>query len=1052
MDADDYFGDDDLVLDDAVLAVLDREESKYKEAQRLTQQQAQPVAERRPADAPPPVEAPPAKKQKVSHEWAGEEESAVIVQPEDDEGLPDISILGGGSYRFPAAQRAAAHALAAQLRPQEDSVVASSRKPPDPVRSTSRAPPAPAPNAPVASTSALPASRITPTSAAARPPQPTVQPAPAPVNKPPSSGKPRRTSTLQSVQAALAGLIPPPSSNPPPNSRYASGAPSRSARNSVPPRTSQAPGVSASQARPPQAPSQATLGTHLSRSASFSSGTVAPANRRTSVPGLPQPASTPYPGGQNDNLRLELDSLKAQLDELLKAQAETAKALQEAQDARFAKEGEVSILRKNMEKTAKEHAAEVARMKAAREQAEAVQAQLRKEMAEERERLKTLYLFKQHELETSIRKTPWSVKIKRIDNQGPPSPMASASQRRQLGANNHAGPSTNLLQTPSRPRIDKSLPNSPERRSRRKFVDSPEPPKLGKLPGFRNAFEPSPLKTSLHFSQLSQSTQVKGNGKNGARAEESFDLEDRPAEDLFFNPIPTAGDSHPRSSPLSSPQEEIREEALLMDAGQKHPSGPSSSAEPADSSSPADVEMKDENKADQDPQPLQVPDWIKELHRIVLTHKSRGSTQPTLQLLMNFVMPSSVSTDQAQEYSAQSARLLESLGTATLRVSDTDDVIQSVQHTLSAMGRILCSVGSIVQLTALLNLMNAVALFVPAFVSLALAPDDENDNGETPPEMLMLLCESVRNHLAPKDCDCDDSRTSLASEVLGLLETICWYTPPDLAIRLSVFVRKAGVLSTLINADQPTWLLRRTLRALTLLASYHSLWKHFLSFPLPDSPEAEHPVKDYTRIPHIEQMASFLIDQVKDTPEHRPLREAILNFITTVAVAHPDALSILLQSHLLLPSIVAFLHNLTAPLWEEDRDFVADTELVTWTVQMATRTVLLLHHLMTNADSSRINLRQKLMFPPKRFCNALWHMFTVSLGRISYAFPPGWAGMENAMRLDQICDLAKDVLEVAVDGPELESIWAAFHVDDSMPAAKNQYDEDDGEPPRSNLH
>ncbi|KAI9059125.1 hypothetical protein FKP32DRAFT_1596447 [Trametes sanguinea] len=1060
MDADDYFDDDDLVLDDAVLAVLDREESKYKEAQRLTQQQAQ-TAERRPADAPPPIEPPPAKKQKVSHEWTGEEDSAIIVQPEDDEGLPDISILGAGSYRFPAAQRAAAHALAAQLHPQGNVVGESSRKPSDPVRTASRAPPPPVPKAPVASTSTSHASNLAAsTSAATRPPQPTVQPVATSSNKPPSSAKPRRVSTLQSVQAALAGLTPPPSSNPSPSYRNPSVAPSRSARGSVPPRTSQAPSVSASQARLPQAASQAA---HLTRSASFSSTTAAPSNRRTSVPGQPPPPvsqfshvqprpppplqPTSYSGAQSDSLRLELDSLKAQLDELLKAQAETAKALQEAQDARFAKEGEVSILRKNMEKTAKEHAAEVARIKAAREQAEAVQAQLRKEMAEERERLKAQYLFKQHELETSMRKTPWSLKIKRVDNQGPPTPVSSASQRRQLGANGHAGPSTSLLQTPSRPRIDKSLPNSPEHRSRRKFVDSPDPPKLGKLPGFRNAFEPSPLKASLHFSQLSQSTQVKGKGKDRAQPEQSFDLHDRPAEDLFFNPIPTE-DHHPRSSPLSSPQEELREESLLMDA-QKQPSGPSSSAEPADSTPPEDVEMKDESKPDEPPEPLQVPDWTKELHRIVLTHKSQGSKQPTLQLLMNFVMPSSVSADQAQEYSAQSARLLESLGTAALRVSDTDEVIQVVQHTLSAMGRILCTVGSVVQLTALLNLMNAIALFIPAFASLALAPTDENDDGDAPPEILMLLCESIRYHLAPKDCNLDETRNALASEVLGLLETVCWYTPADLAIRLSVFIRKAGVFSTLVHAEQPTWLLRRALRALTLLASYHSLWKHFLSFPLPDSPETAPVVKDYTRIPHIEQLASFLIDRVKDAPEHRPLREAILNFINTLAVAHTDALSILLQSHLLLPSIVAFLHNLTAPLWEEDGDFVADTELVTWTVQMTTRTVLLLHHLMTNADSSRINLRQKLMFPPKRFCNALWHMFTVSLGRISYAFPPDWAGMENAMRLDQICDLAKDVLEVAVDGPELESIWAAFHVDDSMPASKNQYD-DDADMSRSN--
>ncbi|OJT05100.1 hypothetical protein TRAPUB_4165 [Trametes pubescens] len=43
--------------------------------------------------------------------------------------------------------------------------------------------------------------------------------------------------------------------------------------------------------------------------------------------------------------------------------------------------------------------------------------------------------------------------------------------------------------------------------------------------------------------------------------------------------------------------------------------------------------------------------------------------------------------------------------------------------------------------------------------------------------------------------------------------------------------------------------------------------------------------------------------------------------------------------------------------------------------------------------------------------------------------------------------MAKDALEVAVDGPELESIWAAFHVDDNVPASRTQHaPEDESEP------
>lgn len=230
-------------------------------------------------------------------------------------------------------------------------------------------------------------------------------------------------------------------------------------------------------------------------------------------------------------------------------------------------------------------------------------------------------MLQRHELETNVRKTPWSVRIKRPENQGPLTPVSAAAQRRQAAASpQHGGPSS-IFQTPSRSRIDKSLPNSPERQRRKRVVDSPPPKKPARLPGFYNAFEPSPLKTSLQFSQAAQaaqSTQVNGKGKQ--RVEEpSFDLQNVPAEDLFFNPRPTQEDAQARLSPLSSPpQEEQREEVLIPEADvQKDTSGPSGSAEPV-TSSPAedDVDMKDETKPAEPAaptEPLLTPDWTKEV-------------------------------------------------------------------------------------------------------------------------------------------------------------------------------------------------------------------------------------------------------------------------------------------------------------------------------------------------------------------------------------------------------------------------------------------------------
>ena len=109
-----------------------------------------------------------------------------------------------------------------------------------------------------------------------------------------------------------------------------------------------------------------------------------------------------------------------------------------------------------------------------------------------------------------------------------------------------------------------------------------------------------------------------------------------------------------------------------------------------------------------------------------------------------------------------------------------------------------------------------------------------------------------------------------------------------------------------------------------------TLPKQFLSFPLPESPDEEDDEKDYTRIPHIERMASILVDRKRDEAENRPLRETILYFVTTIAVAHVDCTNILLKSQTLLPAMILFLMNITDPLWEEHEEFIASPELVSW--------------------------------------------------------------------------------------------------------------------------
>ncbi len=100
--------------------------------------------------------------------------------------------------------------------------------------------------------------------------------------------------------------------------------------------------------------------------------------------------------------------------------------------------------------------------------------------------------------------------------------------------------------------------------------------------------------------------------------------------------------------------------------------------------------------------------------------------------------------------------------------------------------RRILTVWQITILAALLDLIKVTALFVPAFIPLALAPRSE-EGVDAPPELLLLLCDVVCNHLTPIAGGVDEGRTELATEALALLEVVCWYTPPDLAVRYEPF-------------------------------------------------------------------------------------------------------------------------------------------------------------------------------------------------------------------------------------------------------------------------
>ncbi|KAJ3506603.1 hypothetical protein NLJ89_g6781 [Agrocybe chaxingu] len=287
-------------------------------------------------------------------------------------------------------------------------------------------------------------------------------------------------------------------------------------------------------------------------------------------PALRQSEPVRRPANQNQNrpqttkshdLQTQVLELQRKLDELREDNTKIQTALKDAIDMKMVKEGEVSILRKTIEKNAQVHAAQVSQLRSEKEKADAKQVQLQNQMKEEMDRLRTQFLFKQQELEASIRvKPPASVKAKKIGRADFPStPLAIPSSMRSWNNAPEASTYRRLVaESPSRvpgpPPLfkaspSKQVPQSPEKRR-----------KNATLPGFQNAFDTStPIRSPSRRA-----------GKGKAKMEQIFggDSINDPSSPSQRSPIlsqlqfesppnicpPPATKNNPPSSDISAPE------------------------------------------------------------------------------------------------------------------------------------------------------------------------------------------------------------------------------------------------------------------------------------------------------------------------------------------------------------------------------------------------------------------------------------------------------------------------------------------------------------------
>ncbi|EAU91578.2 hypothetical protein CC1G_12766 [Coprinopsis cinerea okayama7 len=705
-------------------------------------------------------------------------------------------------------------------------------------------------------------------------------------------------------------------------------------------------------------------------------------NARPAVP-------TPNP------LEVEMRQLQAKLEELRKSNEKMQAELNHAIESKMAKEGEVTILRKTIEKNAQNHAGELARLKAAKEEADAQILRAQKAKQEEVERLKTQFMFKQQEMEANLRKPPGSVRSKnmKVSRELPATPQASSSRGTWNIASQRPAFNLDVQQTPSRRLSSQAWPPDPPRfpSPKKQLFKSPEKPKP-KLPGFQNAF-------------AATSTPAPLNQRKG-KVPEHFDVP------MFSQPPPTI---QPSAQPFLnvSQKHEPSLEIPMASPVRRKPAPPPPPPEKPDVFAGSSVDQDGDVPMDMDedvfnpddfedvpPEILPPFNWKAELSRIMLTH----------------LLSANVEDENNPDRHGLYIRAYSSMINVLSYPTNMDDFEQTLDIVCSAcltMAQVLSSCSLVTPLASLFSLLEAVTWHVP----MSRSRFCRQDSPETP-NTFDVVTSVIATHLTSAKTNADAQNLTVGIELAGFLETLAIDTSEDGILRFEKLLGVEQYILTLLDPSQPLSLLAKATQVVALLATHPTLHRALLSIY-----ERQQGGSESTRRSRVilERMCSFLLDHnIERGPECQEVRINVIAFLSQLTM-QPESLGVLTSSPIPVPSLVCHLYKVASPLYEEDQ---SKNENCSSTVMFLGQSVFLLNYIIT-ADPS-FNLRHKLQHAPPRPFNSVLQMFVVTFGRLAYSTAPEWFNEHDRTFLSNLAEMAVSIFEAVVDGPEGDGVWSTF--------------------------
>ncbi|KAF9529411.1 hypothetical protein CPB83DRAFT_264789 [Crepidotus variabilis] len=596
------------------------------------------------------------------------------------------------------------------------------------------------------------------------------------------------------------------------------------------------------------------------------------------------------------------------------------------------------------------------------------------------ERLRTQFLFKQQELEASVRKPPMSVRTKRVGRELPSTPVAVPPAMRNWQQASQSTSQRALEETPLRP----SRPPVPKTSPMKDTRESPARTKKNPPLGFQNAFDTStPMRSPSNRN------------KGKARANPPiFGEEPKIPPPAFSQQIPA-----PPSQILFRESQSSSLPSSSNDFGPNDMATFDQEMGTITQETEADTMLIDE---------FDSINWKSELCRIFLTHIHPMGEEISFQQLLSY----SPSIPERGTYSTSCSKILAVLAVSS-RADDYLDSIRTVCGSLLTMVDLLYRSLQPESLAILLDLMSRLVACLPSFSSYLLSTESAKPehNNMCLGDLLQIITLEQMTSDKPESLN-----TELANEAITLLETICAYVPSESVPHLQRFLNNRDIVLVLLHTKHPEWFLERSTRLLVLLATHHELWESLLGLSQPD---------DLKRVV-VDRVCSHIVDLNKSATTTFKIN--ILTFIAQIAISNPSAYTALIDSPTLIPSLLLFTSHLATPLWEDDDQLKCSGERLTSVIRVLNQILFLLYHLIFSKNPA-VSLADKIQHAPSRAFNCLIHIFTVTFGRLGYCDPPGWMDPNSRHELESMAEIARDILELVFDGPEGDTIWSTFQFD-----------------------